>query len=222
MAEKYDHKAIEARWRAYWEEIGLYRAADTGGKKCYVLEMFPYPSGDLHVGHLKNYTIGDTLARLRMMQGYRVLHAMGWDAFGLPAENAAIKGGISPSAWTFNNIATSTRTLKRLAISYDWEREVATCKPDYYRWTQWIFLRLYHRGLAYRAESLVNWCPGCQTVLANEQVEQGECYRCNTVVTKRNLTQWYFKITDYAQRLLDDLDTLTEWPRRSSPCSATG
>ncbi|HET7560520.1 MAG TPA: leucine--tRNA ligase, partial [Limnochordia bacterium] len=179
--------------------------------KLYVLEMFPYPSGRLHVGHLRNYTIGDTLARCARMRGFNVLHPMGWDAFGLPAENAAIKRGAAPAAWTFENIAYMREQADRMGLSYDWSREVTTCSPDYYRWTQWLFIRLYERGLAYKKRQAVNWCPSCNTVLANEQVVAGLCERCDTPVTKRDLEQWFFKITDYAQRLLDGLDEL-EWP----------
>jgi leucyl-tRNA synthetase len=205
---------IEPRWREAWEAEGLFQARSEADERVYVLEMFPYPSGDLHMGHLKNYVIGDVLARILVAGGRTVLHPIGYDAFGLPAENAAIQRGEDPKEWTFRNIEAYRKTMHKLGLSYDWDREVATCAPDYYRWTQWLFLHLYHRGLAYRRTSSVNWCPSCQTVLANEQVEQGACYRCETPVTKKKLPQWYFKVTDYAQRLLDDIELLEEWPER--------
>jgi leucyl-tRNA synthetase len=205
---------IESRWHEEWENSGIFKAEETAEDRIYVLEMFPYPSGDLHMGHLKNYVIGDLLARLFVTEGKSVLHPMGYDAFGLPAENAAIERGVDPREWTFKNINTYSETIKKLGLSYDWDRELATCTPDYYRWTQWLFLHLYEKGLAYRKSSNVNWCPSCQTVLANEQVEQGACYRCHTPVTKKRLPQWYFKVTDYAERLLNDLSTLDRWPER--------
>ena len=211
----YPVKEIERRWQAYWQEQGIYKAPKKPdpAKKAYVLEMFPYPSGDLHMGHLKNYVIGDVVARLALKEGKQVLHPMGWDAFGLPAENAAIKRNIHPRDWTYRNIETFRKTFQELGIGYDWDREIATCEPDYYRWTQWIFLKLYERGLAYRESGFVNWCPTCKTVLANEQVVQGRCERCGTPVVKKELEQWYFKITEYAQRLLDDLKYLEgKWP----------
>jgi len=194
--------------------LKLYRAPEPPRRKYYVLEMFPYPSGkDLHMGHLKNYAIGDTVARVKMMEGYDILHPMGWDSFGLPAENAAIKFGVHPKEWTYSNIEGFRSQLKRLGISYDWDREFATSDPEYYRWTQRLFLLLYERGLAYRKGGWVNWCPKCKTVLANEQVIDGRCERCKTPVVKKKLTQWYFKITDYAERLLRDLDKLEgHWP----------
>ncbi len=203
----------EDKWRRYWEENKVFEASEKGDK-FYVLEMFPYPSGDLHVGHLRNYVIGDVYARYYKMKGYSVLHPMGWDAFGLPAENAAIKKKISPKEWTLGNISVSKSTFKKMGIGYDWEREVTTCLPDYYKWTQYLFLIMYERGLAYKKESPVNWCPSCNTVLANEQVLNGKCYRCDTVVTKKDLEQWYFKITEYADRLLSDLDELPAWPEK--------
>ncbi|MGB9791139.1 MAG: leucine--tRNA ligase, partial [Thermacetogeniaceae bacterium] len=178
------------------------------------LEMFPYPSGNLHMGHVRNYAIGDVVARFYRMNGYNVLHPMGWDAFGLPAENAAIKHGIPPAKWTWDNIENMRRQLKMLGVSYDWSREVATCHPDYYKWTQWLFLQLYHRGLAYKKRSAVNWCPSCATVLANEQVVGGRCERCDTPVTKKDLEQWFFRITAYAERLLQDLEKLSGWPEK--------
>ncbi len=208
----YSVKEIEQKWQAYWNKIGLFKSKDIPDKKYYVLEMFPYPSGDLHIGHMKNYVIGDVIARYKLMQGFDILHPMGWDAFGLPAENAAIQRGIDPEKWTYNNISVSKNTMKLMGLSYDWEREVTTCAPDYYKWTQWLFLKLYEKGLAYRKKASVNWCPSCQTVLANEQVENGTCYRCHTPVEKRELVQWFFKITDYADRLLKDLEKLDKWP----------
>ncbi len=210
----YNPSEIEPVWRRRWAEEGLFDADDEAGEKVYVLEMFPYPSGDLHMGHLKNYVIGDLLVRLMVSGGRNVLHPMGYDAFGLPAENAAIERGTDPREWTRRNIDTYHETIQKLGLSYDWSRELATCDPEYYRWTQWLFLHLYHNGLAYRRSSNVNWCPSCQTVLANEQVEQGVCYRCETPVTKRQLPQWYFRVTAYAERLLEDLSRLDRWPER--------
>ncbi|KJS12360.1 MAG: leucine--tRNA ligase [Peptococcaceae bacterium BRH_c8a] len=214
MIERYDFKTIEPKWQTRWADQNLYAVPDTGDKpKYYCLEMFPYPSGKLHMGHVRNYSIGDVVARYKTMQGFNVLHPMGWDAFGLPAENAAIKhGAMHPAQWTYENIATMREQLKQLGISYDWDREVATCHPGYYKWTQWLFLQLYHRGLAYKKKAAVNWCTSCATVLANEQVKDGGCERCKAVVEKRELSQWFFKITDYADRLLDDLDKLPGWP----------
>ncbi len=209
-----DMREMEEKWQKFWEEKGLFKAPDIPSKKYYVLEMFPYPSGrDLHMGHLKNYTIGDAVARLKKMEGYEILHPMGWDAFGLPAENAAIKHGINPKEWTYANIEGYRETLKMAGMSYDWDREIATCDPEYYRWTQWIFLKLYEMGLAYRGEEYVNYCPTCKTVLANEQVIDGKCERCKTPVIRKKLSQWFFKITDYAERLLNDLKKLKgKWP----------
>jgi len=211
----YEAPEIEARWQKYWEETGLFQASEESPKpKYYLLEMFPYPSGDLHVGHMKNYFIGDVLARYKIMRGYEVLHPIGWDSFGLPAENAAIQRGLSPGQWTADNIATSRTTLQRAGVGYDWRREIAAYLPDYYKWTQWLFLKLYENGLAYRASGPANYCPGCQTVLANEQVVEGVCYRCDTPVERRHLPQWYFKITAYADRLLEDHALLADnWPR---------
>ncbi len=213
--DDYDAPTIEKKWQRFWEEAGLFEANEgTAKAKFYLLEMFPYPSGDLHVGHMKNYFIGDVLGRYKMMRGYEVLHPIGWDSFGLPAENAAIQRGVSPRAWTEENIATSRETLKRAGIGYDWRREVAACRPDYYKWTQWLFLKFFERGLAYRAAGPANFCPDCQTVLANEQVVDGACYRCDTPVERRYLEQWYFKITAYADRLLEDHKLLEgNWPR---------
>ena len=215
MYEKYVAQDIEKKWQTYWEESGVFKTEyDPSKKKYYVLEMFPYPSGNLHMGHVRNYSIGDVVARFKKMRGFNVLHPMGWDAFGMPAENAAIKNGVSPKDWTLDNIANMTRQQKELGLSYDWGREVATCKEDYYRWTQWIFQQFYKKGLAYKKEAKVNWCEHDHTVLANEQVIDGKCWRCDNDVVKKDLKQWFFKITDYADRLLDDLDTLDQWPDR--------
>ena len=208
--ERYDPQQVEPKWAAAWEEQALDRAdeSDTTRPRFYALDMFPYPSGDLHMGHLEAFSGGDVIARFKRMQGNNVLHPIGWDAFGLPAENAAIQRGIHPKTWTYSNIETQRATFRRLGISFDWSRTFNTCDPDYYRWTQWLFLRFHERGLAYRKASPVNWCPHDQTVLANEQVVNGRCERCGTLVVKRQLAQWFFKITDYAQRLLDDMRDL--------------
>jgi leucyl-tRNA synthetase len=208
--ERYDPQQVEPKWAAAWEEQALYRAdeSDTTRSRFYALDMFPYPSGDLHMGHLEAFSGGDVIPRLKRMQGYNVLHPIGWDAFGLPAENAAIQRGIHPKTWTYSNIEAQRATFRRLGISFDWSRTFNTSDPDYYRWTQWLFLRFHQRGLAYRKASPVNWCPHDQTVLANEQVINGRCERCGTLVVKRQLAQWFFKITDYAQRLLDDMAEL--------------
>ncbi|MEO0078640.1 MAG: leucine--tRNA ligase [candidate division WOR-3 bacterium] len=210
----YPVQEIEERWQRYWQERGVFRTNPNPVRKYYVLEMFIYPSGDMHMGHARNYCIGDVISRFRKMQGYDVLHPFGWDAFGLPAENAAIAHGNHPADWTFASIDLCKRNLNRLGISYDWDREVTTCLPDYYRWDQWLFLQFYKRGLAYRKQAFVNWCPSCQTVLANEQVIEGRCYRstCNALVEKRKLTQWFLRITDYAEELLTDIDKLEGWP----------
>ncbi len=211
--KEYNPHEIEPRWQKVWAETGAHKATeDTSKPKRYVLEMFPYPSGDIHMGHVRNYTIGDVTARYYAMRGYDVLHPMGWDAFGLPAENAAIKHSSHPAKWTYANIETQKASFKRMGFSYDWDRTVVACDPEYYRWGQWIFLQMYKRGLVERRNSPVNWCPNCKTVLANEQVTEGECWRCHGAVEKRDLTQWYYKITDYAQELLDDLDQLEGWP----------
>ncbi|KGQ20937.1 leucine--tRNA ligase [Thermus filiformis] len=214
--EKYVPHEIEPKWQRFWKEKGFMKAKDLPeGRKQYVLVMFPYPSGDLHMGHLKNYTMGDVLARFRRMQGYEVLHPMGWDAFGLPAENAALKFGVHPKDWTYQNIRQAKESLELMGILYDWDREVTTCEPEYYRWNQWIFLKMWEKGLAYRKKALVNWCPKCQTVLANEQVVEGRCWRHeDTPVEKRELEQWYLRITEYAERLLQDLEGLTGWPEK--------
>ena len=211
----YNPHEIEPRWQKAWDESGLNTVREDESKpKKYVLEMFPYPSGDIHMGHVRNYTIGDVIARYSKMRGFDVLHPMGWDAFGLPAENAAIKHHSHPAKWTYANIETQKASFKRMGLSYDWDRTVVACDPEYYRWGQWIFLQFWKRGLVERRESPVNWCPNCKTVLANEQVTEGECWRCHGAVEKRDLTQWYFKITDYAQELLDDLGQLDGWPER--------
>lgn len=215
MKERYEFKRIEKKWQTYWEENKSFKTVeDDSREKYYVLEMFPYPSGKLHMGHVRNYSIGDVVARFKHMRGFNVLHPMGFDSFGLPAENAAIKNGTPPAEWTFRNIEEMTEQLKQLGISYDWEREVETCNPNYYRWMQWIFVQFFNKGLAYKKENPVNWCPSCQTVLANEQVIDGACERCHTPVGKKNLSQWYFKITDYAERLLDNLKKLPGWPNK--------
>jgi leucyl-tRNA synthetase len=209
--EKYDFTNIEAKWQKHWSEIGLAKTPQVPRKKYYCLVMFAYPSGDIHMGHFRNYIIGDAVTRYRLMNGYDVLYPFGWDAFGLPAENAAVKEKAHPEKWTLQNVQISRNTLKKTGILFDWDREVTTCLPDYYKWTQWFFLKLYEKGLAYRATSPVNWCPGCKTVLANEQVEGGKCWRCSSEVTKRKLEQWFFKITAYADRLLEGLDRLEGW-----------
>ncbi len=215
MKEQYLAAEIEQKWQERWAASDLYQTNDAADKPSYYcLEMFPYPSGNLHMGHVRNYSIGDVVARFKTMRGYNVLHPMGWDAFGLPAENAAIKHGVAPARWTKENIATMKRQFKQLGLSFDWDREVTTCLPDYYRWTQWLFLQFYQAGLAYKKEGRVNWCPSCQTVLANEQVVDGACERCGTEVHKKALEQWYFRITDYADRLLADLRLLEGWPKK--------
>ena len=213
--EKYAPHELEAKWQKEWEEKKTFKTEmDDSKPKSYVLEMFPYPSGNLHMGHVRNYSIGDVIARFRTMKGFNVLHPMGWDSFGMPAENAAIKHGIHPAKWTMENIANMTRQQKELGLSYDWDREVTTCKEDYYRWTQWFFELFYKRGLAVKKKSAVNWCDSCNTVLANEQVIDGKCWRCDSTVFKKDLEQWFFKITDYADELLEDLKELDGWPER--------
>ena len=215
MIDKYNFSEIEKKWQTKWAEGDVFKVTEDPDKeKYYVLEMFPYPSGKLHMGHVRNYSIGDVLARFKKMKGFNVLHPMGWDSFGLPAENAAIKHGVEPSKWTWENIGEMREQLKELGLSYDWDREVATCHPDYYKWMQWIFIQFYKKGLAYKKENPVIWCPSCQTVLANEQVVDGKCERCKTLVGKKDLSQWYFKITDYAERLLDNLEELPGWPNK--------
>lgn len=215
MNEKYVAQDIEKKWQEYWQEHNTFKTEyDESKEKYYVLEMFPYPSGNLHMGHVRNYSIGDVVARFKKMKGFNVLHPMGWDAFGMPAENAAIKHGIAPKNWTLDNIENMKLQQKSLGLSYDWDREVATCKEDYYKWTQWLFQQFYKKGLAYKKEAKVNWCEHCHTVLANEQVIDGLCWRCDNKVEKKDLSQWFLRITDYADRLLDDLDTLDHWPSR--------
>ena len=216
--DRYRPHPIEEKWAAQWEnDKTLYKAEspNSGKKKYYVLEMLPYPSGALHMGHVRNYSIGDALARYMWMRGYNVLHPMGWDAFGLPAENAAIKNNTPPKQWTLQNIANMKAQMKRLGFSYDWDTETTTCLPEYYRWNQWFFLKMYERGLAYRKKSKVNWCPQCATVLANEQVVNGCCWRHeDTIVEQRELEQWFVRTTEYAAELLDDLERLDGWPEK--------
>ena len=216
-SEQYDANALAKKWLPVWDELKPFDSgkADDKRPKKYVLDMFPYPSGDLHMGHAEAYALGDVIARYWIQQGYNVMHPIGWDSFGLPAENAAIKRGLDPRGWTYDNIAQQKASMRRYACSFDWDRVLITSDPEYYKWNQWLFLEFYKKGLAYRKNSNVNWCPSCQTVLANEQVVQGLCERCDTAVTKKALTQWYFKVTDYADRLLDDLDTLEgAWPQK--------
>ena len=213
--EKYIPQEIEKKWQKIWKDTKAFQTVeDPSKKKYYVLEMFPYPSGNLHMGHVRNYSIGDVVARFKKMQGFNVLHPMGFDAFGMPAENAAIKNGTPPAKWTYSNIENMTRQQEALGLSYDWDREVMTCREDYYKHTQKLFEIFYKRGLAYKKEAKVNWCDGCHTVLANEQVEDGKCWRCKTEVVKKDLSQWFLKITDYADRLLADLELLPGWPER--------
>jgi len=216
MEERYNPKGVEDKWQGFWAEHNSFQAVeDASRKKYYLLEMFPYPSGKIHMGHVRNYSIGDVIARFKRMQGYNVLHPMGWDAFGMPAENAAIQHKSHPAKWTYENIAYMRGQLKRLGLSYDWEREIATCDLDYYKWEQQIFLEMYQKGLAYKKVSAVNWCPKCETVLANEQVEDGCCWRCDSLVEQKELEQWSFRITAYAQELLDDTYKLADgWPER--------
>ncbi|MGL4498672.1 MAG: leucine--tRNA ligase, partial [Planktothrix sp.] len=216
MESRYNPASLEQKWQQTWEEQGLYKTpTDKDKPKFYALSMFPYPSGSLHMGHVRNYTITDVIARLKRMQGYRVLHPMGWDAFGLPAENAAIDRGIPPAEWTYQNIAQMREQLQKLGFSIDWEKEVTTCSPEYYRWTQWLFLQFYKCGLAYQKEAAVNWDPIDQTVLANEQVDnEGRSWRSGAIVEQKLLRQWFLKITDYANELLNDLEHLDGWPER--------
>ncbi len=213
MDERYRPEKIEKKWQALWDVNEPYRAIeDPSREKFYLLEMFPYPSGRIHMGHVRNYSIGDVVARFKRMQGFNVLHPMGWDGFGLPAENAAMDHGTHPAPWTFENIDSMRVQLKRMGLSYDWKRELATCKPDYYRWEQLIFLKLFEKGLAYKKSSPVNWCPSCQTVLANEQVQNDCCWRCSSLVEQKELEQWFFKTTQYAEELLSEIDNLKGWP----------
>ncbi|MCK9572583.1 MAG: class I tRNA ligase family protein, partial [Candidatus Omnitrophica bacterium] len=211
----YDFKEIEKKWQRIWFETGIFNAqADSGRKKYYLLEMFPYPSGKIHMGHVRNYTIGDVAARFKILQGFNVMHPMGFDAFGQPAENAAIKNKTQPDAWTHKCISEMETELKKMGFSYDWQREVSTCDSDYYKWNQWIFLKMLEKGLAYKKASAVNWCPSCATTLANEEVIEGGCWRCHSPVEQKDLDQWYLKISDYKERLLDDLGQLKLWPQR--------
>jgi leucyl-tRNA synthetase len=212
----YEPNRIEAKWQAYWEENKTFKVErDSSKKKFYLLEMFPYPSGRIHMGHVRNYTIGDTLARFKRMKGFNVIHPLGWDAFGMPAENAAIKNNTHPAEWTFENIRTMREQIKRLGLSYDWDREIATCHPGYYKWNQWLFLKFLEKGIAYRKNSTINWCEACQTVLANEQVVDGCCWRCDNEVLQKQQEGWFFKITDYADRLLEGCKSLVgKWPEQ--------
>ncbi|HCB11689.1 MAG TPA: leucine--tRNA ligase, partial [Cyanobacteria bacterium UBA11991] len=212
MKQSYYPQETEKKWKKFWDENKVFKTPDKSDKpKYYALSMFPYPSGKLHMGHVRNYTITDVIARFKKANGYNVLHPIGWDSFGLPAENAAMKHGVDPETWTDENIAYMKEQLKRLGLSYDWDREVTTCKPEYYKWTQWLFLQLYKKGLVYKKKAAVNWCPDCGTVLANEQVIDGKCWRCDHEVEKKYLSQWFIKITAYADELLKDLDLLTGW-----------
>src|SRR5882762_1206034 len=215
MKDVYDPKSVESKWQVEWEKRKSFAAKETDSRpRYYCLEMFPYPSGNLHMGHVRNYSIGDVAARYHRMKGENVLHPIGWDAFGLPAENAAIKNKVHPEKWTRQNIAVMTQQLKALGISYDLDREFATCDPEYYRWNQWFFLKYFEKGLAYKKKAAVNWCPVDQTVLANEQVSaDGKCWRCQAVVEQKELNQWFFKITAYADQLLNDHKLLRgKWP----------
>src|ERR671925_837658 len=216
MEERYPFQTIEPKWQRYWEAERIFEVHEkTEQTKFYLLEMLPYPSGRIHMGHVRNYSIGDVLARFLRMRGYNVLHPMGWDAFGLPAENAAIEHRVHPAHWTYANITEMKAQLKQMGFSYDWTREIASCDPDYYTWNQWMFLKMWERGLAYRKRSLVNWCGSCLTVLANEQVEEGVCWRCSTPVTQKELEQWFLRITAYADELLEGCDRLAAgWPER--------
>ncbi len=215
MDEKYEPKVIEIKWQNHWDKTNLFKVKEDPKKeKYYLLEMFPYPSGKIHMGHVRNYTIGDVVARYKRMRGFNVLHPMGWDAFGMPAENAAIANNTHPARWTYLNIQAMRSQLKRMGFSYDWDRELATCWPEYYRWEQWLFLQMYEKGMAYRKESYVNWCESCQTVLANEQVEAGLCWRCGQPVRQKKLWQWFFRVTDYGEDLLDHSDRLAGWPEK--------
>ena len=216
-SSKYDHKKIEPKWQKVWRQSDIYRVKEDKKKdKAYVLDMFPYPSGEgLHVGHPKGYIATDIYSRYKRMKGFNVFHPMGWDSFGLPAENAAIKNNTPPFKWTTENIANMKGQLKRLGFSYDWTREVGTYKPEYYKWNQWIFLKMLEKGLAYKKVSSVNWCPDCQTVLANEQAENGVCWRCSSPVTQKELEQWFFRITDYAEDLLKGHEEISStWPEQ--------
>nr|NIM00024.1 class I tRNA ligase family protein [Acidobacteriota bacterium]NIM63128.1 class I tRNA ligase family protein [Acidobacteriota bacterium]NIO58395.1 class I tRNA ligase family protein [Acidobacteriota bacterium]NIQ29442.1 class I tRNA ligase family protein [Acidobacteriota bacterium]NIQ84094.1 class I tRNA ligase family protein [Acidobacteriota bacterium] len=212
----YDPREIEARWQTRWEQERVFETADPAPDEAtyYCLEMLPYPSGKIHMGHVRNYSIGDVVARYQRMRGKRVMHVMGWDSFGMPAENAAIDRGADPGEWTRSNIATMRAQFQRLGFSYDWSREIATCEPEFYHWNQWFFLRMLEKGIAYRAKRLLNWCDRCATVLANEQVVSGRCWRCDGPVRRREFQQWFLRTTDYAAELLDDIERLDGWPDR--------
>ncbi|MGQ9845453.1 MAG: leucine--tRNA ligase [Caldisericia bacterium] len=214
MENSFDFKKVEEKWKKIWSKLNIYGSYNYDKPKYYVLEMFPYPSGPLHMGHMRTYTIGDVVARYKRMKGYNVLHPMGWDAFGLPAENAAIQHNLSPKEWTYGNIDKMKNQFIKQGFSYDWDREIATSEPDYYKFTQWFFLELFNSGLAYKDKALVNYCPKCKTVLANEQVINGRCWRCDSIVEKKELSQWFFKITDFAEELLEDLNLLEDWPEK--------
>ena len=215
MEEKYNPYTIESKWQRSWENDQLFKVdIQPDQEKYYLLEMFPYPSGNINMGHVRNYTIVDVVARYKRMRGFYVIHPMGWDAFGMPAENAAIANNSHPATWTYQNIDNMRTQLKKIGFSYDWDRELATCRPEYYRWEQWLFLKMVEKGLAYRKESYVNWCDPCQTVLANEQVEAGMCWRCGKDVRQKKLWQWFFRITDYAEDLLIHCEKLPGWPEK--------
>ncbi|MBI5695691.1 MAG: class I tRNA ligase family protein, partial [Nitrospirae bacterium] len=215
MEDKYYPKVVEAKWQKRWEDSRAFKVTEDPSKtKYYVLEMFPYPSGRIHMGHVRNYSIGDVVARFKTMRGYNVLHPMGWDSFGMPAENAAIKHGIHPHKWTLENIDYMRGQLKKMGLSYDWDREVATCLLEYYRWNQWFFIKMFEKGLAYKKKAFVNWCESCGTVLANEQVEDSKCWRCDNEVGQKELSQWFYRITAYAEELLGKLDEMPGWPER--------
>src|SRR3989338_411798 len=215
MSDRYNIRETEEKWRKTWDDNNVFQVTeDASKKKYYVMEMFPYPSGRIHMGHVRNYSLGDVVARFRRSQGFNVLHPMGWDAFGLPAENAAIKNKTDPKEWTLRNIQAMKAQLSRLGLGYDWSREITTCLPDYYKWEQLFFVRMFEKGLAYKRSATVNWCPSCNTVLANEQVEDGRCWRCESETTTRELEQWFLRTTAYAEELLAGLDRLTGWPER--------
>ena len=215
MQERYIPKNVEGKWQEIWDKNKTFTVTEDPSKpKYYLLEMFPYPSGRIHMGHVRNYSIGDVVGRFKRMRGFNVLHPMGWDAFGMPAENAAIKHGSHPAKWTYENIDYMRSQLKKMGLSYDWGRELATCDVDYYKWEQKMFLEMYEKGLVYKKSSFVNWCPACETVLANEQVEDGCCWRCDSDVTQKELDQWFFRITRYAEELLEDTWNLPGWPER--------
>ncbi len=223
MDAQYRPDQVEQEAQQYWENARSFKVTEQPGKETfYCLSMFPYPSGRLHMGHVRNYTIGDVISRYQRMLGKNVLQPMGWDAFGLPAENAAIKNDTAPAPWTYQNIDYMRGQLKRLGFGYDWDRELATCTPQYYRWEQWFFTQLFEKGLVYRKQSTVNWCPNDQTVLANEQVIEGCCWRCDTPVEQKDIPQWFIKITDYADELLNDLDQLDGWPEQVKAMQKTG